>query len=637
MSKHIVVIIALALLLSACRQVVPQRVDPEETIHQIEHRMPVLSARGLILGEKTTLEQRMAHYHVPGVSIAVIDNHEIEWARGYGVAHAGESNPVTPDTLFQAASISKPATAMAVLHLVERGALALDRDVNERLVSWQVPASDLTVREPVTLRRLLSHTAGFNKAGKFGYFQDKELPTLRQVLDGAGPAHSPPWQVEAVPGTRYQYSNGGYVTIAQLLIDETSRPFPQVLRETVFDPLGMSASTFDNPLPDERQLSAASAHGKWGQPIYGRWLVYPEMGAAGLWSTPTDLARLAQEVMLARKGQSRGVLSQEMATEMLTPQADDVPDMSPLNLAYGLGWYLWGAGGQSVFVHGGDNPEGFQSIVLGLPERGWGVAIMTNGANGNRLYMEILYAVAQAYGLVPSLRALALAGYLLFLLLAVAIVWAVAYPVLRLWPRKPGRSGAAQEKGLVRRYVVRRHGLVFLLLIPVAVLLSVFPTYIALEIVAATVTDPTLETHQPLEALGMIERGNLFAQHGMMQEAIAAYGEAEALAPDLELSARDWNKLCWYGSLWGQAGEAMEACDRAVALEPGNAAIKDSRGLARALTGDQAGAIEDFGAYVAWLERQGGHETELEQRQFWVAELQSGRNPLDKATLEELR
>jgi tetratricopeptide (TPR) repeat protein len=168
-------------------------------------------------------------------------------------------------------------------------------------------------------------------------------------------------------------------------------------------------------------------------------------------------------------------------------------------------------------------------------------------------------------------------------------------------------------------------------------LISAFSYYITLEIVTAIATDPSLETHQSQEALGMIERGNLFAQHGMIEEAIAAYAEAQNIEPEFYMSASDWNKLCWYGSLWGYAEDVMDACDRAVALAPENAMIKDSRGLARALAGDYPGAIEDFREYVEWLEKHGGDEYEKSQRQFWISELESGRNPFDEAILMELR
>jgi hypothetical protein len=356
------------------------------------------------------------------------------------------------------------------------------------------------------------------------------------------------------------------------------------------------------------------------------------MGAAGLWSTATDLAKFVNEIMLSWKGQSNKVISLEMTTEMLSTHADDVPDMNPLDLTYGLGWYLWEFGKYTYFVHGGDNPEGFQCIVIGLPENGWGVVIMTNGVNGDRLYFEILYSIAEVYGFLPPLRTLAVFGYVISLLFLLLILWLVAYLMLWIWSKKSVRELESQKRRIVSRYLP-----VFLFLIPLTIIISAVVYYITLEIITDIAANPSLETHQSLKALGMIERGNLFTQHGMMEEALMAYEEAENIEPDLNIYAEDWNKLCWYGSLWGDAGDALVACDRAVELAPEDALIKDSRGLARALSGDYAGAIEDFTEYVEWLQKNRGDEYEINLRQIWISELEAGQNPFDEEMLLELR
>ncbi|MBM3126580.1 MAG: hypothetical protein FJZ87_16170, partial [Chloroflexi bacterium] len=374
------------------------------------------------------------------------------------------------------------------------------------------------------------------------------------------------------------------------------------------------------------------AHGKWGQPIYGKWLVYPEMSAAGLWTTPTDLALFTNEIMLSWNGRSNKVLSREMVNQMLTSHADDVPDMSPFNLDYGLGWYLWNLGNHSYFVHGGDNPEGFQSIVIGLPEKGWGVVIMTNGVNGSSLYFEILYQIASAYGFLPSLRTLAMIGYLIFLILFVLIIWLIAHLVRLIWFKKTDLPENSKKKSVVSQY--RR---IFFLIILVAIILSAIAYYFSLEIITAMAAGPSSAPSQSLEALGMIERGNLFAQHGMIEEAISAYAEAEIIEPEVNISASDLDILCWNGSLWGHAEDVLSACNRAVELAPDNAGIVDSRGLARALTGDYAGAIEDFTVFVEWCEKTGGDEYYKNLRVYWISELKSGRNPFDEATLMKLR
>ena len=626
----------LALLSISCGQPpASQRPDLDIRIEKIEKRLPVMTAVGMLTGETTNIAERMKHYRVPGVSIAVINDFEIEWTKGYGVLEAGGDVPVTPETLFQAASISKPVTAMAALYFAEQGSLDLDQDVNDRLMSWQVPENEFTSQEKVTLRRLLSHTAGLNERGLMGYIRDQDIPTLREILDGSPPANSPAWRVQDVPGSIWRYSNGGYVIVTQLLEDVVGAPFPEVMREVLFEPLGMESSTYEFPLPDEFAPEAASAHGQSGQPIYGKWLTYPEMGPSGLWTTPSDLAQLVVEIMRARAGQSNIVLSQDMAAQMLSAQTEDIPYeehtlMHPLYADWGLGWQLLHLGGNSYFVHGGDNPEGFESIVFGVPEQGWGAVIMTNGANGQGLSYEILYAVAEAYGILPSLRTIALMGYLVFIVFTLLVVWLLAYLILRLWSR---RSTATPH----RAGVISRYRLVFLLLIPATLLLTAFPYYIGLEVALQLIQGSPDATLGRPAAVGMVEQGELFARHGMIEEAVEAYSKAQEMDPELEIAAGSWNTLCWHGSLWGYAADVMGACERAVALAPGDASIADSRGLARALTGNYAGAAEDFRSYVDWLETHGGNEREITMRKLWIAELEAGRNPFDEATLAELR
>jgi CubicO group peptidase (beta-lactamase class C family) len=259
----------------------------------------------LVKGAKAwTIEERLRHHQAPGVSIAVIKNFKVEWAGGYGVRDAETREPVTTETLFQAGSISKPVAAMAALKKVEQGRLALDEDVNLKLVSWKLPENELTAKRKVTLANLLSHTAGLTVHGFPGYAADEPLPNVAQVLDGAAPANTAPVRVDLEPGTRFRYSGGG-TTIAQLMLTDTERkPFPEIARETVLAPLGMTDSTYEQPLPPARARRAAAGHHADGRPVPGKFHVYPEMAAAGLWTTPTDLARFGIEVQLSLQGKS---------------------------------------------------------------------------------------------------------------------------------------------------------------------------------------------------------------------------------------------------------------------------------------------------------------------------------------------
>lgn len=332
------------------------------------------------------LDQRMRDLKVPGVSIAVIDSFRIAWARGYGVREAGGTDSVTTETLFQAASISKPIAALAALRLVQEGKLDLDEDVNRRLTSWQVPENRFTTTQPVTLRRLLSHSAGLTVHGFRGYAATEQVPTLRQVLDSQPPTNSAPIRADTFPGARWRYSGGGYTVMQQLLMDVSGRSFAELMRAYVLGPLGMAHSTYEQPLPRHLARNAASGHRSNGTMVKGKWHTYPEMAAAGLWTTPSDLARHAIHVSLSAAGRSNSVLSRATAAQMLTVQSG----------TYGLGPSLGGQGRDASFSHGGAN-EGFRAFFIAFPERGQGAAIMTNSDAGGALALEILRAIAEEY------------------------------------------------------------------------------------------------------------------------------------------------------------------------------------------------------------------------------------------------
>jgi CubicO group peptidase (beta-lactamase class C family) len=331
-----------------------------------------------------TIAERLAHHKVPGVSVAVFENGELAWARGYGVVEAGSSAAVTPSTLFQAASISKPVAAVAAMILVERGKLALDEPVNTRLRSWKVADTELAKSEPVTLRRLLSHTAGLTVHGFRGYASSEQVPTLVQLLNGEPPSTSKRIEIDIPPGSRHRYSGGGYSVAQQLMIDVTGKPFPDLMRELVLTPAGMKDSTYEQPLPSARAASAATGHRSNGEAIAGKRHTYPEMAAAGLWTTPTDLTRLAIAMQKAWSGATGTIVSRDTARLMLSPQ--------PSSPSYGLGFGLNG----EEFGHGGSN-EGFKCTLVAYKD-GRGAAVMTNGDRGAELAREILNAISAEYG-----------------------------------------------------------------------------------------------------------------------------------------------------------------------------------------------------------------------------------------------
>ena len=360
--------------------------------------------------QQLSVEQLMELYKIPGLSVAIIDNFKIAAAQAYGTTEAGGSTPVTTHTLFQAGSVSKPVAAVGALSLVEQGKLSLDEDVNRKLRSWRVPENEFTKEQKVTLRRILSHSAGLTVHFFPGYAVGEPLPTLPQILDGERPANTPPVRVDFVPGTRWRYSGGGVLIEQQLMIDVTGKPFPQLMREIVFDKLGMNDSTYEQPLPLSRAGSAASGTYANGKVVPGKWHVYPEMAAAGLWTTPTDLAKLAIEIALAKQGKSSRVLSEVMAREMLKVQMLRVEEIALGNQEHrdrmGLGFFLGDEMRPDLFGHIGDD-EGFQALLIMFGASGQGAAIMCNSQYGIMLGDFLLDKIAQEYGwkgYVPSNR-----------------------------------------------------------------------------------------------------------------------------------------------------------------------------------------------------------------------------------------
>jgi CubicO group peptidase (beta-lactamase class C family) len=378
--------VAVAVLLTIATQPLFASTRDESVEEQIERVETGLLPPVLMDGEtpKTvSLRARMAELHVPAVSIAVVHEGKIAWARGFGVVEL-RGLPVTPHTLFQAASISKPITALAVLHLAQIGKLSLDTDINDYLKSWKLPSNQFTQQHPVTLRELLTHTAGISVHGFPGYAKDEQLPTLVQVLNGVAPSNSPPIRVDTIPGSIWRYSGGGYVIVQQLLDDVTGQQFYELMNDIVLAPIGMKESTFEQPLPTERMKDVAIPYQGNGTPVKGGPHVYPERAPAGLWTTPSDLARYIIEVQHAVAGKSN-LLTAAMADEMLTPTLNQ----------QGLGPRAAGTSPRRYFQHGGSN-EGYRCLLIGY-EDGNGLVIMTNGDNGDMLFWEVVRTVAYEY------------------------------------------------------------------------------------------------------------------------------------------------------------------------------------------------------------------------------------------------
>jgi CubicO group peptidase (beta-lactamase class C family) len=340
--------------------------------------------------EKTlTLAEAMDTLNIPSVSLALIDQDRIAFTRAYGAG-------VTPETLYQAASLSKFVAAVGAMRLIDDERLTLDDDVNDTLTSWKVPANGFDQGHPVTLRGLLSMTAGIGVPGFLGYELGAPLPNLTQILYGAPPANSPPIMVTAEPGSGYHYSGGGYEIAEALMIDTTKIPFPELMADLVLKPAGMGHSTFAQPLPPDLIGDAAGGHYADGKNLAHGYHVFPEHAAAGLWSTPTDLATLLLAIGRAWRGESGLFLLPETARDMMTRQNDG---------PYGLGAAIGEADGSLVLMKRGQN-IGYQAYLVLLPAAGKGMVVMTNSDNGSILADALIRRAAEIHGW-PRLGALA--------------------------------------------------------------------------------------------------------------------------------------------------------------------------------------------------------------------------------------
>jgi CubicO group peptidase (beta-lactamase class C family) len=338
--------------------------------------------------DPNTIDEMMKMAGVPGVSVAVIQDFAIHWAKGYGLADAETQSPVTAQTLFQAASISKPVTALAFLRMVQHGQVGLDDDVNQYLKSWKVPISEFTRNRPVTARELLSHTSGTGDGWGVPDFEPgQSLPTLVQIIDGQTYKGKISW--ERPPLTGFKYSGGGYAIIQLLMMDVLGRPFAAIMRDLVLAPVGMSRSTFEQPLPADLESQAARAH-EGGRRARAPWRVEPVQSAAGLWTTPSDLARFAIAVQRSVRGDADSILPRALTREMLSPVG-----VGPHGLGFtvekrGEGWY---------FTHSGGN-MGFSCDLIAHFVKGYGAVVMTNSNSpgSGTLIHEIEARVAAAYG-----------------------------------------------------------------------------------------------------------------------------------------------------------------------------------------------------------------------------------------------
>ncbi|MDP4155669.1 MAG: serine hydrolase domain-containing protein [Bacillota bacterium] len=340
-----------------------------------------------------TLQERMLYHKVPGISIAVVDQGKIVWAKGYGFADVETQQPVDENTLFQAASISKMVTAMGALLLVQQGKVDLDTNVDIYLKRWKVPKRKPYEKEPLTLRQLLSHTGGITVSGIEGYLPDEKIPTLFEFLNGDKHLSKNDAIEMALKPGEHHYSGGGTTIVEVVLEDVTGLSFKDYIQKSVFDPLQMTRSYFVRPIPKE-ETNFTSGHDTDGKPIPGKYRNHPSFSAAGLWTTPTDLAKLGLNIQNSLRGEKAGLLNQKFAKKMTAPTLDSF---------CGLGCFI--RKDRKLFKHTGSN-LGMQCVAEFLIENQKGVVIMMNSENGEELEPELRYSVYDAYHwpLLPNLE-----------------------------------------------------------------------------------------------------------------------------------------------------------------------------------------------------------------------------------------
>jgi CubicO group peptidase (beta-lactamase class C family) len=384
------IIPAFCLLLFSCSsEKESNQVALEERISRIENGLqPNLQIEGdsLLL---FNIEERLRELGIPGVSIAFLANGEIEWARAYGMADSSENRPMTIETMLLAGSISKPVAALRAHQLVESGLINLDTDVNEYLKSWKVPENEFTKEEKVTIRRILNHTAGLTVWGFPGYDKGDTIPSVPEVLDGKGNTDSV--RVYKKPGESWMYSGGGYTIMQLIITDLEGSSFPEIMQKNVLGPLGMISSTFENPLPEKYHAIAATGYRGDGTEVEGKWPIYPEMAAAGLWTTPSQLILWAKEIQQIYQSKKDGFLKSNTINEMLTAGMND----------HGLGPGV----SEFSFGHSGAD-EGFRANMIAWKDSPYAVVIMVNSDNGS-IMQEILLSIAAEYdlpGISPNRR-----------------------------------------------------------------------------------------------------------------------------------------------------------------------------------------------------------------------------------------
>jgi len=335
------------------------------------------------------LKSLLKQNNVAGISIAVLRDFHLAYAQCEGVISRESGEPLWPDTIFQAASVSKIISAVLTMILVEKGKLDLDRPVNQYLKSWKLPENDFTSKTPVTIRRILSHFSGINVPSYRGFLKESPIPTLQDVLNGTGPSDAPAVIVENPVDGQFAYSTGSFAVLQTILQDVSGENFEALIQRELLQPLNMQRSFFAQPLSDHLSRNAACGHSSNGEPVDGNWFVYPTQAGSGIWTTPTDLAKFALHLQKILQGKTSGLLQPQSLKAMLSPYREPF---------FGLGFALYNDKGPGLFFGHTGNTEGYRSMFIAHESSGCGAFILANGNNADPVIKETVNQIALSEG-----------------------------------------------------------------------------------------------------------------------------------------------------------------------------------------------------------------------------------------------
>ncbi|WP_100643565.1 serine hydrolase domain-containing protein [Alteromonas facilis] len=345
--------------------------------------------------ETYSVYERLAHYKVPAISFALIEKGEIAWAQAYGTTSATSEEKVTVDTAFQAASIAKPVTAFGVMRMKDESIININKDINQYLTSLTLPETEFTIDAKISFKNLLDHTSGLTGGGYQGYVNNSPIPSDVQTFLGQGPATNPATEIEAIPNTQVLYSGAGYTLAEIALSDVFDRPFESIMDEWVLSTLQMKNSSFAMEHPNKPGVQTAMGHDSKGSQIEGGWRRHPEQAAAGLWSTPSDLAKLALEMTNAFNGNSK-LLSKASAHEMLTKVLPEQDLAAQFGGHPAMTFVINGENEEFLFKHAGGT-FGYRCFLIMYPNTGKGAVFMTNSDAGFSVGLEMLRAASDVH------------------------------------------------------------------------------------------------------------------------------------------------------------------------------------------------------------------------------------------------